>query len=463
MGIFWANRFPLVLVVSWWFGGLEAPAEAQNVICYAAFNVRAGTCSDLLGEGVTADECCLNHQYGFRENENGPCRSCRAAAWSEWSSWTACSVSCTEGVQRSSRTCHGRGVGTCQEASREWQMQSCTVKDCCPVMGGWSGWGAWSACSVTCLKGVQTRKRSCSNPAPVCGGTCPGDGTETQPCDTRRVCPTHGNWGSWGNWGACSGTCTPEGAGPKPTQQRQRQCNNPQPSVSPRGNPCPGGERDHRDCAGLPFCPRDGNWGSWKPAGPCAVTCGVGRVQEKRLCNNPEPRYGGKNCLGPDTRSHTCSTRVPCPVDGQWSEWGLWTPCTRLASTLKVSCEEITALQWRNRKCVGQAHGGNFCPGSRQEGRSCYNIHHCSLPGSWTDWSPWGLCEPPCGQNPVKSRERVCKPKYPDFPLVVEGENRKLQNVSFWGTPVPICERLNNQPLKVVESTPCQNVVPCED
>ncbi|CAM5131456.1 unnamed protein product [Natator depressus] len=55
---------------------------------------------------------------------------------------------------------------------------------------------------------------------------------------------------------------------------------------------------------------------------PCSVTCGMGRVMEKRLCNNPAPRQGGNICLGLNTRSHFCNTKIPCPVDGRWSEWG---------------------------------------------------------------------------------------------------------------------------------------------
>ncbi|KAF7243961.1 Properdin, partial [Varanus komodoensis] len=255
MEIPWVTRFPLLLVVSWWFGGLHPAAEAENVLCYATFDRTTGTCNDLLGDGATAEECCLNHQYGFRLNTDAPCQSCGAASWSEWTPWSPCSVSCTEGVQQRKRICHGWSSGSCEEHAKEWQMQPCSQKGCCPVQGGWSEWGAWSPCSVTCLKGVQTRKRTCTNPAPSCGGSCNGPSTETQPCDTRQICPTHGNWGNWGNWGPCSATCTPESGSQKPRQQRQRQCNNPQPSVSPRGNPCPGSDREYQNCAGLPFCP----------------------------------------------------------------------------------------------------------------------------------------------------------------------------------------------------------------
>ncbi|XP_053158841.1 properdin isoform X2 [Hemicordylus capensis] len=461
MEISWANRFQLLLAVSWGLGGLETPAGAQNVLCYTAFDATTGTCSDLLEDGVTQDDCCLNHQYGFRLHEGAPCQACRLAEWSGWSLWSPCSVSCQEGVRRRTRTCYGQGK--CVGGPRQWETEACNLKDCCPVMGGWSEWSGWTPCSVTCLRGVQTRERTCTNPVPQCGGSCLGDNREAQSCDTNQICPTHGNWGSWGPWGACPATCTPEGPGPKPRQQRLRQCNNPSPSRDPPGNRCPGSDRDDQDCRGLPFCPQDGNWGTWRSHGPCSVTCGVGRVVEKRLCDNPAPKYGGKNCPGEDTHRHICSTKVPCPVDGRLTEWTPWSTCTRSGTTMRISCDEISGLQKRSRLCTGKAHNGKSCGGSKFEMRSCYNAQGCRWPGAWTEWSPWSLCEPPCGPNPMKSRTRECKANYPDYSPIVEGENGKIQNVSFWGTPFPMCDPLDGQKLKVVEKVPCQNVPPCED
>ncbi|XP_039176336.1 properdin [Crotalus tigris] len=463
MGTLGWKRLQFLLIVCWFFVSLEVPTEAQNILCYKTFDETSGTCRNLLGGEISQEDCCLNHQYGFQAAQHGPCQSCREASWNEWSSWSACSVSCTEGVQRRSRVCYGSRAGTCLRDTREREMKSCLQKECCPMMGAWTEWSAWQPCSVTCLTGTQIRERTCTNPAPICGGTCSGVSKETKICDTQQICPTHGNWGNWGPWQHCSHTCTIEGSAAKPQQLRFRLCNNPPPSINPQGKACPGGSQESQSCTGLPFCPRDGNWGSWKPFQPCSVTCGVGQTLQKRLCDNPAPKYGGQNCLGEDIRRQPCTVRVPCPVDGYWKEWTPWKPCSLHETDSDIKCKDIAASQIRSRTCTGRHHEGKRCVGFSRESRTCYNLEGCRVPGAWTAWSPWGLCEPACGPEPKRSRKRVCAPIYPNYSRVVTGEDGKQYNATFWGNPNPQCKHLEGQDLEVVEETPCQNVPPCED
>ena len=59
------------------------------------------------------------------------------------------------------------------------------------VDGGWSSWSAWGTCSKSCGGGTQTRTRTCTNPAPYCGGlSCSGASSEDQSCNTQ-ICPVN--------------------------------------------------------------------------------------------------------------------------------------------------------------------------------------------------------------------------------------------------------------------------------
>ena len=88
-------------------------------------------------------------------------------------------------------------AGGCYEKLKE-QFQECINKafdssiDGCgssQVDGGWSDFGDWSKCSADCGDGVQTRSRSCNNPAPANDGAdCVGEETQTRWC-TKGACP----------------------------------------------------------------------------------------------------------------------------------------------------------------------------------------------------------------------------------------------------------------------------------
>jgi len=92
------------------------------------------------------------------------------------------------------------------------------------IDGQWSAWGEYSTCTKTCGGGTQTRTRTCSNPAPSLGGSqCPGLASESRDCNTDS-CPVNGQWSAWGEYSACTKTC---GGG---LQTRTRTCTNPAPS-----------------------------------------------------------------------------------------------------------------------------------------------------------------------------------------------------------------------------------------
>ncbi|XP_032939420.1 properdin-like [Catharus ustulatus] len=73
-----------------------------------------------------------------------------------------------------------------------------------------------------------------------------------------------------------------------------------------------------------------------------------------------------------------------------------------------------------------------------------------------------GLCTPPCGPSPSRSRSRECQPVLPDYPRTVPNVGSAgSSNVSFWGEARPRCEPLGGERLRLRETRPCRNVRPC--
>ncbi|XP_012865822.1 PREDICTED: A disintegrin and metalloproteinase with thrombospondin motifs 9 [Dipodomys ordii] len=58
--------------------------------------------------------------------------------------------------------------------------------------------------------------------------------------------------------------------------------------------------------------PTDGSWGGWSHFGSCSRTCGGGIKTAIRECNRPEPKNGGKYCVGRRMKFKSCNTE-PCP------------------------------------------------------------------------------------------------------------------------------------------------------
>ncbi|XP_053386492.1 A disintegrin and metalloproteinase with thrombospondin motifs adt-2-like [Mercenaria mercenaria] len=173
---------------------------------------------------------------------------------------------------------------------------------CTMVNGNWSLWTTWSNCDVTCGRGVQTRSRSCTNPAPENGGRdCSGNTTETKLCQ-RDTCPVHGGWSTWSEWGSCSASCDVG------MQRRDRSCSNPYPAIG--GDHCFGEARDDRIC--FSSACYDGAWGSWSSWGSCSVTCGVGIRSQTRTCTLPKPSLLGKYCDGTPMQVSICNQQT-CP------------------------------------------------------------------------------------------------------------------------------------------------------
>ncbi|KAI6068078.1 Thrombospondin-1 [Aix galericulata] len=253
---------------------------------------------------------------------------------------------------------------TCQNSATICRKVSCplmpcsnaTVPDgeCCPrcwpsdyADDGWSPWSEWTSCSVTCGNGIQQRGRSCDS----LNNRCEGSSVQTrtchlQECDKRFK--QDGGWSHWSPWSSCSVTC---GTG---MITRIRLCNSPVPQLN--GKPCEGEARETKSCQKDP-CPINGNWGPWSPWDACTVTCGGGLQKRSRLCNNPEPQYGGKTCVGEAKGTQVCN-KQDCPIDGCLSN-----PC--FAGT---TCTSSPDGSWKCGACPAGYHG---------DGIHCEDIDEC--------------------------------------------------------------------------------------
>ncbi|KAL3859113.1 hypothetical protein ACJMK2_009345 [Sinanodonta woodiana] len=60
-------------------------------------------------------------------------------------------------------------------------------------------------------------------------------------------------------------------------------------------------------------CDVDGQWGNWGSYSPCTRSCGSGTQFRQRACDNPPPANGGKPCNGSAREDHQCNTQ-PCPT-----------------------------------------------------------------------------------------------------------------------------------------------------
>ncbi|BFY99186.1 hypothetical protein BsWGS_02226 [Bradybaena similaris] len=59
-----------------------------------------------------------------------------------------------------------------------------------------------------------------------------------------------------------------------------------------------------------------GNWGLWGEWGECSRTCEGGVSASVRECDNPEPKDGGRYCIGQRKRYRSCNV-IPCPANSE--------------------------------------------------------------------------------------------------------------------------------------------------
>jgi len=177
---------------------------------------------------------------------------------------------------------------------------------------------------------------------------------------------------------------------------RERLCNNPEPSDG--GKDCEG-EMEGKGCNNHP-CAVDGGFGEWGAWSDCTVSCGGGMQTRERLCDSPAPENGGAACQGLSDEYLPCNIE-PCPVDGEWGEFGDWSEC---------SAECGGGSQTRSRACdsPAPANGGAACVGEETETMDC-NTDLCAPENLWRADGRCGARFPLSDGTPAQ-----CNPDHPD-------------------------------------------------
>uniref|UniRef100_A0A8C7WLU6 SCO-spondin n=1 Tax=Oryzias sinensis TaxID=183150 RepID=A0A8C7WLU6_9TELE len=330
---------------------------------------------------------------------------------------------CIMGFSKSRRRHH-------QRLSCEAGFMHCQSFPGCHVDGGWGQWAAWTQCSLSCGTGLQSRRRSCDNPAAQGSGRgCMGAAEQTKDCNTQTCKGTHQisnsvePWLAWSQWSQCSVSC---GGG---QQSRFRLCSSPPcHGLSHQSKTCniqvcldvgcpPG--RLYRECERGEGCPF-----SCAQNCPCLVDKKFLSALQRFSATTPSPLLfynisegmevqPGNTVIGCEHGRWNCSLEY-CPIDGGLSPWGPWSSCS-------LSCGGV-GVTTRSRGCTqpSPAHGGRDCQGPLQEttycqAPDCPGIYTTEEPvvtdSGFSPWSTWSPCTKTCTdvQSPaVKSRHRSC-------------------------------------------------------
>nr|XP_022335242.1 semaphorin-5B-like [Crassostrea virginica]XP_022335250.1 semaphorin-5B-like [Crassostrea virginica]XP_022335258.1 semaphorin-5B-like [Crassostrea virginica]XP_022335266.1 semaphorin-5B-like [Crassostrea virginica] len=354
--------------------------------------------------------------------------------WSEWTSWSKCSTTCGNGQQTRSRSCTNpppmNGGEDCKPLSRDEEFKAsvrpfCVGNPACPeppVDGNWSVWTPWSNCTANCNGGIQTRRRSCSNPLPQRGGIpCTGNKNEWRMCNSY-TCKDEQKLTGWTPWSNINQTanghwiqryrfaCTASVPDPNliktsHVKTHTRFCTN-------ENNTCYKPDK-------LEFNSSvDGDWSTWSQWSSCSADCGTGKQWRIRSCDNPQPIGFGQDCQGSSFEFRTCNEKECIAT---WGPWSVYSACS-------TTCGSGARIRFRSCDIpqVGTNSSLDFaCVGISEESEPCFGPV-CNDTGLWDSWSTWSECS----SDTVKFRHRTCLENSPN---ACGGQNVEAQSCFYFG------------------------------
>eukprot|EP00795_Rhopilema_esculentum_P012329 gene12329-2978_t len=166
---------------------------------------------------------------------------------------------------------------------------------------------------------------------------------------------------------------------------------------------CLESRKDTKPCHIKP-CRIDGGWSQWSLWSPCSRTCGISVKRRKRSCTNPVPQNGGAQCDGGFSQSQNrfCWGK-DCVRNRTWTNWSVFSPCS-------ASCGQGERI--RRRFCINDLREAvEGCKGNNTDVVNC-TAGSCPIDGGWSSWSVWSRCHPIFCK---KVRTRNCSEPKPSY------------------------------------------------
>lgn len=359
------------------------------------------------------------------EIDNHPCKPEVIKAQHTYACTTNGTVVCRSGYEDPETLCK---TPICQPDCGS--HGTCVAPNTCACKIGWEGNHCDRCLPLPgCVHGTCTEAFECNCDSgyegglckrPVCDPKCGTHGT----CTDVDTCTCHPGW-----TGSTCETCVKRKGCKHGVCNQGNDCVcDPKWTGSLCDRPvCPGCSKEHGQCIEPGLCKCDLGWknencteclkasgcpekntcnrafgcisiGDWVNDGPCQVdgtkvigsgNCGgAGSQLQNRTCT---PWGGCPGCSSVDLwRTIPCNV-VPCPIDGGWTEWTVWSICPNQCTAAHSSGP---GTQVRRRKCTNPppSNGGQSCtaqthgPPYERDTRECYG----TIPPQTTN--PYQLC-----------------------------------------------------------------------